>query len=41
MSATVEAEHPTQALEAGADGIVDKLATPEQIYSQIRAAWNG
>jgi DNA-binding NarL/FixJ family response regulator len=36
MSATVEAAHPLQALEAGADGILDKMSTPEQMLAQIR-----
>ena len=37
MSATVEVSHPEQALEAGAGGVMDKMATPEQIHSQILA----
>ena len=39
MSTTLEGEHPGEALEAGASGIVDKVASPEEIAAQIRAAW--
>jgi DNA-binding NarL/FixJ family response regulator len=36
MSATVEQTHPEQALEAGADGILDNIAPPEETISAIR-----
>ncbi len=36
MSATVEQAHPQEALEAGADGILDKIAAPEDAISAIR-----
>jgi DNA-binding NarL/FixJ family response regulator len=36
MSATVEMTHPTDAIEAGADGVIDKLDTPEQVFAAIR-----
>src|SRR5215218_511934 len=39
MSATAEQRHPQEALEAGADGIIDKIAPPEEIISAIR--WVG
>jgi DNA-binding NarL/FixJ family response regulator len=38
MSATVEQAHPEQALEAGADGILDKIAPPQETISAIRRA---
>jgi DNA-binding NarL/FixJ family response regulator len=38
MSTTLEEVHPGEALEAGAAGIVDKVASPEEIAAQIRAA---
>jgi DNA-binding NarL/FixJ family response regulator len=41
MSVTVEEAHPEQAIEAGADGILDKIASPEVIAAQIRAARDG
>ncbi len=36
MSATVEQAHPQEALEAGADGILDKIVAPEDAISAIR-----
>ena len=41
MSSTVESMHPSEALEAGADAILDKLDTLEQIATQIRAVHEG
>jgi DNA-binding NarL/FixJ family response regulator len=41
MSATVEQAHPEQALEAGADGIVDKIAPPQETISAIRRVGGG
>ncbi len=37
MSATVEDLHPYEALEAGADGVVDKVETPERLFATIRS----
>jgi DNA-binding NarL/FixJ family response regulator len=37
MSTTLEEVHPGEALDAGAAGIVDKVASPEEIAAQIRA----
>jgi DNA-binding NarL/FixJ family response regulator len=36
MSTTVKEAHPQEALEAGADGVLDKIETPEQILATIR-----
>jgi hypothetical protein len=36
MSATVEMIHPTDAIEAGADGMIDKLDTPERLFAALR-----
>jgi DNA-binding NarL/FixJ family response regulator len=36
MSATAEEAHPQEALEAGADGVIDKVAPPEETISAIR-----
>jgi DNA-binding NarL/FixJ family response regulator len=41
MSATVEEAHPEQAIEAGADGILDKIASPEETISTIRGVGSG
>jgi DNA-binding NarL/FixJ family response regulator len=41
MSVTVEEAHPEQAIEAGADGIIDKVAPPEEIISAIRRVGGG
>jgi DNA-binding NarL/FixJ family response regulator len=41
MSATVEEAHPEQALEAGAEGILDKIASPEETISAIRGVGGG
>ncbi len=38
ISSTAEMIHPTEAIEAGADGVVDKIETPEQIFAAIRGA---
>jgi DNA-binding NarL/FixJ family response regulator len=35
MSTTVEQAHPEDAVEAGADGIPDKIETPQQIFATI------
>jgi len=36
MSTTMEQAHPDDALEAGANGVLDKIETPEQIFATIR-----
>jgi DNA-binding NarL/FixJ family response regulator len=36
MSATVEMTHPEDAIEAGADGVIDKLGPFEQMLATIR-----
>ena len=41
MSLTTEELHPREALEAGADGVLDKIAPPEQIAAQIREVVGG
>jgi DNA-binding NarL/FixJ family response regulator len=41
MSSTVEEAHPEQALEAGAYGILDKIAPPEETINAVRRAGGG
>jgi DNA-binding NarL/FixJ family response regulator len=41
MSATAEERHPQEALEAGADGIIDKIAPPEETIGAIRGVGGG
>jgi DNA-binding NarL/FixJ family response regulator len=41
MSSTVEMIHPTDAIEAGADGVIDKLDTPERVFAAIREVGGG
>jgi DNA-binding NarL/FixJ family response regulator len=36
ISSTVEMTHPGDAIEAGADGVIDKLDTPERVFAAIR-----
>jgi len=36
MSVTLEMRHPEEALEAGAEGIIDKLDPPERVFQAIR-----
>jgi DNA-binding NarL/FixJ family response regulator len=36
MSATVEMRHPEDAMEAGADGIIDKVGPFERMFASIR-----
>lgn len=36
MSATVEMRHPDDALEAGADGVIDKVGPFERAFALIR-----
>ena len=33
--------HPQQAIEAGADGVLDKVVTPEQMFAAIRELGGG
>jgi DNA-binding NarL/FixJ family response regulator len=41
MSATAEMTHPEDAMEAGADGVIDKLAPFEQMLAAIRGDGGG
>ena len=41
ISSTAEMLHPEDAIEAGADGVIDKLATPERIFAAIREGGGG
>jgi DNA-binding NarL/FixJ family response regulator len=41
MSATVEMAHPAEAIEAGADEVIDKLAPFEQMLAAIRGDVGG
>jgi DNA-binding NarL/FixJ family response regulator len=41
MSVTVEEAHPEEAIEAGAEGIVDKIAPPEETIGAIRRVGGG
>lgn len=36
MSATAEMRHPRDAIEAGVDGVIDKLDVPERIFAALR-----
>jgi DNA-binding NarL/FixJ family response regulator len=36
ISSTAEVIHPTDAIEAGADGVIDKLDTSERVFAAIR-----
>jgi DNA-binding NarL/FixJ family response regulator len=36
MSVTLEQQHPEDAANAGAEGILDKLSTPEEIAARVR-----
>jgi DNA-binding NarL/FixJ family response regulator len=36
ISSTTETLHPTDAKEAGADGIIDKMDTPPEMFAAIR-----
>jgi two-component system response regulator DesR len=36
ISLTAEMIHPTDAIEAGADGVIDKLDTSERVFAAIR-----
>ena len=41
MSAVMEPVQPREALKVGVDGVVDKIASPEEIAAQIRALRDG
>jgi DNA-binding NarL/FixJ family response regulator len=41
ISTTNEVIHPTDAVEAGADGVIDKLDPPEQVFATIREPGGG
>jgi hypothetical protein len=41
MSATVEMCHPEDAIEAGADGIIDKVGPFERAFALIRGDGDG
>src|SRR5215212_5405688 len=41
MSTTAEERHPQEALESGADGVLDKIETPQQIFATIREVRSG
>ena len=36
ISSTAEMIHPTNVIQAGADGVIDKLDSPEQVFAAIR-----
>ena len=36
ISSTVEVRHLKDAIEAGADGVIDKLDAPERVFATIR-----
>jgi DNA-binding NarL/FixJ family response regulator len=40
-SLTLEEMHPWEALEAGADGVLDKIGTPQQTFAAIRELGDG
>jgi DNA-binding NarL/FixJ family response regulator len=41
ISSTVEMRHPEDAIEAGADGVIDKLDPPERVFQAIRGEGGG
>jgi two-component system response regulator DevR len=41
ISSTVEMRHPEDAIEAGADGVIDKLDLPERVFAVIRGEEGG
>jgi DNA-binding NarL/FixJ family response regulator len=41
ISSTVEVRHPTDAIEAGADGVIDKLDPPERVFAAMREPGGG
>jgi DNA-binding NarL/FixJ family response regulator len=41
ISSTAEVIHPRDAIEAGADGVIDKMEAPEQVFAAIREPGGG
>ena len=41
ISSTAEIRHPQDAIEAGADGVIDKIETPEHVFAAIRGSGGG
>jgi DNA-binding NarL/FixJ family response regulator len=41
ISSTDEMTHPRDAIEAGADGVIDKIDTPERVFAAIRGQGGG
>jgi DNA-binding NarL/FixJ family response regulator len=41
ISSTAEVIHPRDAIEAGADGVIDKFDTPEGVFAAIREPKGG
>jgi two-component system response regulator DevR len=41
ISSTAEMLHPTDAIEAGAEGVIDKLDPPELVFAAIRGEGGG
>src|SRR5829696_2046062 len=41
ISSTVEMIHPKDAIQAGADGVIDKLDPPERVFAAIRGEEDG
>ena len=41
ISATAEMTHPKDAIQAGAEGVIDKLDTPERVFAAIRGEEGG
>src|SRR5215212_7658489 len=41
ISSTLEVLHPKDAIQAGAEGVIDKLDTPERVFAAIRGEGGG
>ena len=41
IRATLELIHPTDAIQAGADGVIDKLDPPKRVFAAIREGGGG
>ena len=41
ISSTAEMLHPKDAIEAGAEGVIDKLNPPELVFAAIRGEGGG
>ena len=41
ISSTMEMLHPADAIEAGAEGVIDKLDPPERVFAAIRGEGGG